>query len=93
MNKAKLLLFIKRILENGSNTKSSVSLYQLKTILETQHADAELIKLVDQTMNSIPEAKDAVKEINFSEKDLQTAIERAKERIRREESMRRDGRC
>ncbi len=93
MTKDSLILFMKRILENGSESKSCISLNQLKEILETQNADKALVDLVRQTLLSLPEAKAAAKESTFSEESLQIAIRRTKERKRREAEMANRGRC
>ena len=94
MNKASLLLFMKRILESGSELKSSVSLKQLIKILEMQNADREMIRLVEETLESIPEAKDTASYHDpLKEEDLMIAIQRAKDRKRREEAMMNMGRC
>ena len=94
MNKESLLLFMKRILECGSESRSKASLVQLKEILEMQNADAEMIALVDQTLDCVSDAKDAAKrEPELTEESLHTAYRRAEERRRREEEMMYRGRC
>ncbi len=94
MNKDSLLLFMKRILACGSPEKSSISLIQLREILELQGADTELINLVNQTAESMPEVKEAAKkEFVLTEKSLLIAIHRAEARKRMEEEMRSRGRC
>ena len=84
---------MKRILECGSSVKSAASLNQLKEILETQNADAGMISLVNQTLESLPEAKAAASEPAFTEESLRTAIRRAEDRKRREAEMANRGRC
>lgn len=93
MNKESLMLFIQRILKNGSEKKSSLALQQLKEILEIQGAEQEMIDLVALTLTAIPEAKDASFYSSFSEESLKIAAERAVDRKRREEAMRSMGRC
>ena len=88
-----LILFMKRILECGSDTKSEVSLNQLKKILEVQNADSELISLVTKTIDGLPEAKKAAKEVVFTEESLKIALRRAEDRKRREAEMASRGRC
>ena len=93
MTESSLLHFIKRILEKGSPEKSEESLRQLRKILEDQKAAKELISLVDSTLVSIPEAKEAAIKDRFSEEELRIAFQRAADRRRREEEMARRGRC
>ena len=93
MTRDSLLKFLKRILEKGSAEKTAESLRQLKKILETQNAGIEMIKLVESTLASIPEAKETAVNDSFSEKDLQIAFRRAAERRRREEELANRGRC
>ena len=88
-----LMIFMKRILECGSVAKSTASLNQLKEILEMQNADAAMIDLVEQTLVSIPEAKEAAKEKTLTEESLRIAIRRAWDRKCREEEMAHRGRC
>ena len=93
MTRESLITFIKRILECGSVVRSSASLNQLKDILEAQNADAEMINLIKQTLNSLPEAKEAAADPKFTEESLRTAIRRAEDRKRREAEMASRGRC
>ena len=93
MNKDTLLAFIQRILKNGSDLKSGIALKQLLTILESQNADPSMIKLVQSTLEGIPEAKEAAKAKILTEEMLQIAFRRAKDRRRREEEAARQGRC
>ena len=93
MTRESLILFMKRILECGSAAKSAASLKQLKDILEMQNADPDMVKLVEQTIVSLPEAKAAAKETAFTEDRLKTAIRRAQDRKRREAELADRGRC
>ena len=93
MNKDTLLAFMQRILEDGSNLKSSIALKQLSAILESQNADPSMINLVQQTLEAIPEAKKAAQNPVFTEEKLQTALRRAEDRRRREAAAIRQGRC
>ncbi len=93
MNRESLILFIKRILEYGSGERSAVSLKQLQTILETQGADPEMVRLVKDTLQSIPEAKKAAKAEPLTEESLRTAIRRAEERRAWEQARAERGRC
>ncbi len=63
MNKESLMLFIKRIPENGSPEKTFFSLCQLKEILETQGADPAMSDPASMTLVSIPEAKSAAGDV------------------------------
>ena len=93
MNRESLMIFMKRILENGSQAKSSASLNQLKEILEMQNANPDMIELVSQTLVSLPEAKTAAKSELFNEESLRISIQRAADRKRREAEMASRGRC
>ena len=93
MTRASLLVFMKRILECGSEEKSRASLNQLREILETQKADAEMIDLVKKTLLNLPGVKTAAKEDPFTEENLRIAILRSEERQRREAEMDQRGRC
>lgn len=92
MDKETLIIFIKRLLE-GSQAKASLSLCQLRQILETQGADPQMIKIVSDTIKSIPEAKIAARSSKFNEEELMIAIARAEDRRRREAEMADRGRC
>ena len=93
MTRDSLIKFIKRILENGSESKSSASLNQLKEILEAQNADKAMVALVQRTLLSLPEAKADAKKSTFTEESLRIAIMRAEDRKRREAEMASRGRC
>ena len=93
MTEESLVLFMKRLLEYGSVTKTVTSLIQLKQILEMQNARQELVDLVQKTIVSLPEAKKAAMEDSFSEESLRIAIRRAEERKIREAEIASRGRC
>ena len=93
MNRETLLAFMQRILENGSGQKTILSLGQLRDILQTQNADREMIRLVEETLRSVPEAREAVREKTLTEEALQIAFRRADDRRRREAEAERQGRC
>lgn len=84
MTKDSLMLFLKRILECGSEAKSLAALQQLKEILELQNAGSEFTDLVQTAINSLPEAKISAKSSSFTEQDLEMAAQRAKYRRARE---------
>lgn len=93
MTQEALLKFMKRILEKGSVEKSLESLRQLRKILEEQNAGIEVLKLVDSTIESVPEAKEEAVKDSFSKESLIIAFRRAADRRRREEEMAARGRC
>ena len=93
MTQEALLKFMKRILEKGSVEKSLESLRQLRKILEEQNAGIEVLKLVDSTIESVPEAKEEAVKDSFSKESLIIAFRRAADRRRREEEMSARGRC
>lgn len=93
MTQEALLKFMKRILEKGSVEKSLESLRQLRKILEEQNAGIEVLKLVDSTIESVPEAKEEAVKDSFSKESLIVAFRRAADRRRREEEMAARGRC
>ena len=92
MDERSLMTFIKKILQNGSPEKAKISLYQLADILSLQKAYPEQIRLVKDTAESIPEAREAAAMPVFLKPDLVLAI-RASEKRRREEEMNSRGRC
>lgn len=93
MTQEDLFKFMKRILEKGSVEKSLESLRQLRKILEEQNAGIEVLKLVDSTIESVPEAKEEAVKDSFSKESLIIAFRRAADRRRREEEMAARGRC
>ncbi len=93
MTREALLLFMKRILERGSEQKSSASLRQLKEILMLQNADPSMVELVEKTLASLPEAKAEAAGPALTEEDLRVAIRRAEERRQRELAMADRGSC
>lgn len=92
MDERSLMTFIKKILQNGSPEKAKISLYQLADILSLQKAYPEQIRLVKDTAESIPEAREAAAKPVFLKPDFVLAI-RASEKRRREEEMNSRGRC
>ena len=88
MTEEALMLFLKRILECGSNEKSTAALYQLKAILEKQNASIHTIHLINQTIESIPEAKNAAKKALFSRTELRNALMESEVRRQKEEEQR-----
>ncbi len=93
MNKESLLAFMQRILEIGSVRKSELALNQLADILKQQNADPEMVRLVNMTLEGIPEAKETAKEQILTEGALRIALRRAEDRRRREAEAARQGRC
>lgn len=94
MNDKTLLIFLQKILANGSHSKASVSIGQLVEILKSQNADDQLISIAEKALASIPEAAELAKKNNsLSSNDLEIAAKRAEERKKREQAMRSYGRC
>lgn len=94
MDKKTLLIFMKRILDSGSQVKSNVALKQLRNILSEQGADRELVKIVDDAIDSMPEVKDMAKlKASLTESDLKIAAGRAEDRRRRAAESANRGRC
>ena len=88
-----LMQFMQRILANGSRDKSAASLRQLREILQLQNADADMIGLVDRSLDSIHEAKGAARQAGFSESQLRVVLQRAEDARRREKELEDMGRC
>ena len=93
MNKKILLIFVKRILNSGSEEKASISLRQLKTLLEEQDAPKDTIDLLEQIIQSVPEMKEAARNAVLTEEDIKIAERRARERKARWIAARPYGRC
>lgn len=93
MDKKTLLIFAKRIFSSSSETKATVSLRQLKTLLEEQGASKEDIALLEKMIQSAPEMKEAAQKTALTEVDVEIAERRARERKAREEAARYSGRC
>lgn len=93
MDKKTLLIFAKRIFSSSSETKATVSLRQLKTLLEEQGASEEDIALLEKMIQSAPEMKEAAQKTALTEVDVEIAERRARERKAREEAARYSGRC
>jgi len=94
MNDTEFFAFIKKILENGSQTKSVLSLNQFKKILELQGAENKYIESIDIAVNAIPEAKELAKSsTSINANDLKIAQERARVRKQREEMASHYSRC
>ena len=87
-----LMLFMKRILENGSAEKSSESLLQLENILRAQNADPAMVELVEKSRLFVSAAKEEANRPSFSDDSLRVMIKREEERKQREEQMSRSGR-
>ena len=96
MSDTELLDFIQRILNTSSQSKASMTLFQLKEILVQQNTPFHLIQLLDNTIRSLPEAGEISRGIGsrpLTEDDLRTAARRAEERRQREQELASRGRC
>lgn len=93
MNKRTLLLFIQRILSNGSDERAQLSLRQLAEILKMQDAPHEFIELTESSADALPEAKAVAMDSTLSEEALREAISRAERRRRWEAAAAQRGRC
>lgn len=87
MDERKLMIFLQKILENGSNIKSAHALQQLKEILIEQKISDQLIMLVNTTIDSLPEAKEIARSQMMSMENIAIAKQRADARKYREEQM------
>ena len=92
MTQNELLVFIQRIVESSSQTKSTYALKQLEEILRNQGADREMITIITNAQKGLPEVQQMAKVGELSKADIETAVRRAEERRRREEAMRHQGR-
>ncbi len=93
MDEEKLMVFIQKILKNGSGNKSEKVLRQLRDILEMQHTPEYLINYIDWAIESLPEAKEAAASDTITPTALENARIRAEKRKQYEASLRAYGRC
>lgn len=93
MTEREVLTFIKKITENSPDDKVKLNLTQLKSILESQCASVNLIDLITNSINSIPEIREISKDGELTPIDIQIAQKRANNRKMREYQMARQGRC
>lgn len=87
MDEKKLMIFLQKILENGSNMKSTHALQQLREILTEQKVSEQLISLVNTTIDSLPEAKEIARSQMMSKENIAIAKQRADARKYREAQM------
>lgn len=87
MDEKKLMIFLQKILENGSDLKSAHALQQLREILTEQKVSKQLISLVDTAIDSIPEAKEIAQNQMISKEDIAIVKQRAEARKDREAQM------
>ena len=87
MDEKKLMIFLQRILEGDSNIKIMHTLQQLKEIFIEQKISDDLITLVNEVIDSIPEAKEMAKTNMMSRKCVEIAKQRAEARKKREREM------
>ena len=92
--------FIQKIIAStkGNKTKTEKVLFELKTILEAQNIKPELISIVQNSIDAIPEIYDLSNEQHITIGQISKAYNsaenrRAEERRRREEAYRNQGRC
>ena len=93
MDRKTLLIFAKRIFNSSSENKATVSLRQLKTLLEEQGAPKDNIALLEKMIQSAPEMKETAQKAVLTETDVEIAERRAKERKAREAAAIYRGRC
>ena len=93
MDKQTLLIFAKRIFSSSSTAKAMASLNQLKRLLEEQGAPVADIALLTSMIRSAPEMKAMAQQPVLTERDVEIAERRAKEREDRERAARHYGRC
>lgn len=87
MDEKKLMIFLQKILENGSNMKSTHALQQLREILIEQKVSEQFILLVNTTIDSLPEAKEIARSQMISKENIEIAKQRADARKYRETQM------
>ena len=96
MTDRELLDFIQRILQTGSQRKAALTLSQLQEILSRLITPQSQLRLLKDAIDNLPEAGEIVRnagERPLTARDLEIAAQRGKERRRREEEMRDQGRC
>jgi len=87
MDEKKFMIFLQKILENGSNIRSNHELRQLKRILEEQKASSHIIAMLDAIIESLPEAKEIAKTQMMNAESIKIAKQRADARKIREAQM------
>ena len=93
MEKTTLLIFIQEIINRSDNRQAELALEQLATILE-QQGDTQSAELVRQALRGRPEIREYTKLGRLTQAQIEIAEQRAKDRVAREEEMRRRyGRC
>lgn len=94
MNKNTLLLFIDRIISNGSQEKALCSLKELQKIINQQKpSSSDIAELINKAVKSLPEIKSETYTHTMTEEDIEIAYRRALVRIQREEAAQYRGRC
>lgn len=87
MDEKNFMIFLQRILEYEDTFGTHLQLEQLKAILLEQNANSHLIELLDETIESIPEAHEIAREKMLDENDINIAKMRADARRKREAEM------
>lgn len=97
MNEKQLLQFIERLVACQDKDRVRLSLNQLQKIMELNQIEEKYIQYVKELAGILPETTelgDKVKQgQELTQKDLDIAIRRGKDRLRREEEARRNNRC
>ena len=96
MSDRELLAYIQRILSTCSEFKAGMVLRELQRILGAQGTPPEQMKLLENTLRDLHEAKQISSETGgraLTREDLRIAEQRAEQRRERERQMRDEGRC
>ena len=86
MSEKELLQFISRIIACGESKNISLSLAELRQILEREEADPELLKTIEEAIEASPELSEIGKTkfgADITKKEFGKAIRDAYERRRR----------
>ncbi len=96
MSDQELLAYIQRILNTCSVLKAGMVLGELLKILSAQRTPPEQLKLLENTIRDLLEAKKISAEAGgraLTKEDLRIAQQRAEQRRERERQMQAEGRC
>lgn len=97
MDEKTLLQFIEKIIQGSNELKIQKSLEQLLTILDLNGTEKRLMNIVQEAIAVRKEMSELGKQVESGKKltkeELDIAIRRGKDRLRREEEARRNSRC
>jgi hypothetical protein len=90
---AEIMEFVSQLTKRGNITDLPYTLQELANILEADGADRSIAGMVRDLSTVSREAAELKKFENLTPAEIQTAINRGRERIKREEEARRNAHC